>query len=189
MMGACDVSPRRGGLLHTSTAPQRRRHCGIAKAALLVCSLEASDGNNHVSICSGCADLGVGGGGPSWWMIELFCLCEIFACCVRYLTDGRNTPGTKSVPKVSPRIDTISALLPASLLQPLCIDGSLLALASNHPGRLPRRSHCPASPYRWPLDRAASRPSSPRALLLDMRWQSGRLLRCQSLRTVHQTPG
>ena len=102
--GACDVSPRRGGLLHTSTAPQRRRHCGIAPAALLMCSLATSDGNKHVSICSGCADLGVGGGGPSWWMIELFCLCEIFACCVRYLTDGRNTPGTKSVPKVSPRI-------------------------------------------------------------------------------------
>ena len=65
--GACDVSPRRGGLLHTSTAPQRRGHCGIAPAALLVCSLAASDGNKHVSICSGCADLGVGGGGPSWW--------------------------------------------------------------------------------------------------------------------------
>ena len=106
--GCTYVSPRRGGLLYTSTAPQRRRHCGIAPAALLVCSLAASDGNDHVSICSGCADLDVWRRRTFMVVIELFCLCEIiFACCVRYLTDGRNTPGTKSVPKVSPRIGTI----------------------------------------------------------------------------------
>ena len=45
-------------------------------------------------------------------VIELFCLCEIFACCVRYLTDGRNTPGTKSVPKVSPRIGIVVRTYP-----------------------------------------------------------------------------
>ena len=65
MMGARDVSPRGGGLIHTSTAPQRRRHCNIARAALLVCSLAASDGKNNATIRGGCKDLGVGRGGHS----------------------------------------------------------------------------------------------------------------------------
>ena len=65
-MGARDVSPRGGGLNHHVLATQRRRHCGISTADSLVCLLAASGGNKRVSICCGCADLGVGGGGASW---------------------------------------------------------------------------------------------------------------------------
>ena len=77
-MGARDVSPRGGGLIHHVVAPQRRRQCGIAPAALLVCSLAAPDDNPHVSVCCGCADLGVGGGGASWRCC--FELADFFAC-------------------------------------------------------------------------------------------------------------
>ena len=62
-IGARDVSPQRGGLIHTSAAPQRRRHCNIAPEILLVCSLAASDGKDNAAIRCGCRDLGVGRGG------------------------------------------------------------------------------------------------------------------------------
>ena len=74
MMGARDVSPRGGGLLHTSTAPQRPRHCNIARAILLLCLLAAADGNNNAAIRRGCKDVGGGGGGPSWRCCFVFAI-------------------------------------------------------------------------------------------------------------------
>lgn len=48
IVGARDVSPRGGGLIHASVAPQQRRHYNIAQAILLVSLLAASDDNKHV---------------------------------------------------------------------------------------------------------------------------------------------
>ena len=66
IVGARDVSPRGGGLIHTSVGPQRRRHCNIARAVLLVCSLAAADGKNGSAIRCGGQGVGVGEGGSSW---------------------------------------------------------------------------------------------------------------------------
>ena len=60
-IGARDVSPGGRGLIHTSVAPQRRRHCNIARAISLVCLLAAPDGKNNAAICCGCCRCGRGG--------------------------------------------------------------------------------------------------------------------------------
>ena len=103
-MGARDVSPRGGGLIHhidgAATAEALRNRPGG-----LVDVLVGNVGRQQARLyLQWLRRFGRRRRRTFMVVIELFCLSEIFACCVRYLTDGRNTPGTKSVPKVSPRI-------------------------------------------------------------------------------------
>ena len=91
MMGARDVSPRGGGLIHhidgAATAEALRNRPGG-----LVDVLVGNVGRQQARLyLQWLRRFGRRRRRTFMVVIELFCLCEIFACCVRYLTDGRNT--------------------------------------------------------------------------------------------------